>query len=76
MIQGKLLLEKGVTMNFGRTYLRILAVHNAIADLIAFLSRPLKWLASLRLVGSSSQLLIRHARRGRFTLRRLEPHRR
>jgi hypothetical protein len=62
-------------MNFGRTYLRILAAHNAIADVIAFVSRPARWLASLRHVGSSDQPLIRRARRGRFTLRRLEPHR-
>ncbi len=51
-------------MNFGRTYLRILAAHNAIFDVIAFASRPAHWLASLSRQGSSSQSLIQHARLG------------
>lgn len=60
-------------MNFGRTYLRILAAHNTISELIAFFSRAARW---LRHSGSSSERSIHRARRGRFTLRRLEPHRR
>lgn len=35
-------------MNFGRTYLRILALHNAIFEVIAFVSSPARWLSSSR----------------------------
>lgn len=60
-------------MNFGRTYLGILATRNAIAEAIAFVSGPARWLAWLRRLGGGSS--VRHARGKGLSVGRRGPHR-